>query len=393
MSLRSVPFLLLAALAGACTPGVTVPVLQPSLVSVPPDVQTIGVIDRSKPKNVGQAVLGALEGAATGEAIQADRQGAKEALAAATSTLDASPRFKVVTPNVDRREAESTIWDKPMDFERVRAICKQAHCDALLALEAFDSDSNLNIGGQAIDPHKAYSDVTVTRYTKVMASWRLYDAHHQAILDQLRGFSRDRSWDEHGDTLAAAKRQLPSQTDTVRKVGGIMGAAYAARIAPTYIYVTRYYYGSGSPGLKEGRNHVRAHDWKGAMTIWRRLLRSPDGKIAGRAQFNLALGYEVNGDLRQALAHAKKAAVTLHNSQTRSYVFTLEKRLGDQERLQQQMAAPPPAQQRMATPPPAQPQPLAVPGPQEGPPAQTPNNPPPPPAPAPDSGHTMSRPQ
>jgi len=386
MIARALPFVLLAALSSACVSSVTVSVLQPSLVQVPQDVRVIGVIDRSAPRNVGQTILGALEGAATGETIQADREGAKESLSAAVATLQDSPRFDVVVPNVDRRQADSGIFDKRLEFHTVRQICKQAHCDAMLALEAFDSDSSLNIGGHPIDRSRAYTDVTVQRDTRVLASWRLYDADHDRVLDQARDFNRHRTWDEHGDTLNAALRALPSQTESIRRVGGMMGTDYAMRIAPSWTRVMRYYYGSGSPELKQGKYHVRANDWEGAKGVWSALVSNPDSKVAGRAEFDLALAHEIDGDLQQALVHARKAAVLLHNSQSRQYVSILQGRIAAEARLQEQMAAPPPE-------PAAQPRPLAVPEqtkpPVHGPPPESAPQPPPPS----NGGATMSRPQ
>jgi len=311
-------------------------------VDVPADVQTIGVIDRSRPKNIGEGILGALEGAITGEAIMGDREGAEAALGNVAATLGESPRFEVVVPNVSADEADSGIFDKELDYRVVKKICRRAHCDALLALEAFDSDSYLDIDGNPIDDNKTYTDVTVSRHTKVLAAWRLYDADEDRILDETRDWTRTETWNNHGDTLAEARRGLPSQEYTIRYLGDIMGHDYGARIAPTWFDVTRYYYGKGSPELKEGKHYVRASDWEGAKKIWRGLLDHSDRKVRGRAEFNMALALEVDGALERALEHAKKAAVDLHNGRARQYVRILEWRIRDQERLEQQLSAPPP---------------------------------------------------
>jgi hypothetical protein len=282
-----------------------------------------------------------LEGAITGEAIMGDREGAESALRTLSYTLGESPRFEVVVPNVDSEQTDSGIFDRELDFRVVKRICRRHHCDALLALEAFDSDSHLHIDGDAIDEDKDYTDVTVSRDTRVLAAWRLYDADEDRILDSTREWTRSETWNHHGDTLADARRGLPSQEYTIRHLGDIMGRDYGARIAPTWFDVTRYYYGKGSPELKEGKRYVKAGDWEGARKIWRGLVDDPDRKVRGRARFNLALAFEVDGELERALDRAKKAAVDLHNGRSRDYVRILERRIRDQERLEEQLSLPP----------------------------------------------------
>lgn len=70
---RVVPLLILAA---GCNPSLRIQVLQPSLVTSPPEIQQLTVVDRSRAKNVGQGILGALEGAITGRPSEPTPTGA-----------------------------------------------------------------------------------------------------------------------------------------------------------------------------------------------------------------------------------------------------------------------------------------------------------------------------
>ncbi len=340
MTARPASLVLLAALASACAPAIRVPVLQPSLVTVPSDIQVIGVIDRSAPKNAGETVLGTIEGILTGEGIMGDREGAAQAVSAMVVALAESPRFQVVSPNVSRRDVGASLFDTQLDFRTVQRICRQAGCDALLSLEAFDSNSALTIDGNPIDPRRVYTDPTVTRDTRVLASWRLYDAHEDRILDEARDWARQRSWSNSADTLPVAIAGLPSQNDAMRMVGAGMGAEYSRRIAPTWVTLSRKYYGGGDPQLVEGKHYARASEWEGAKAIWQGLVDDPRPRVSGKAHYNLALAYEVEGDLPTALVHAKQAAVKLHNKRARDYVRTIDWRIADQKRLEQQLAPP-----------------------------------------------------
>lgn len=332
--------LLLAAATG-CRAHMNLQVLQPAAVTVPPEVQTLGVIDRSGAKNTGETILGVLEGAVTGESIGADREAARESLLQLTTTLSASPRFKVVTPNVNDKQAKSDIWDSKLDWPTAQRICEKAGCDALVVLEAIDSDTSLNVS-QAVDQATHAPEFTAQRDSRVLTAWRVYDVKNRVLLDEKRDYAYTQSWTEHDPSRQAAIGRLPSQADSIVYVAGRAGDLYAGRIAPTYRWVVRDYYVAGDNRLKDAKNHVKAQDWAGAAKIWTRMLENDDPKLRGKAEYDMALYWEREGDLQKAYSFAQKAAIDLHNGRARNYVQVLNNRMLDAARLEEQMKAPPP---------------------------------------------------
>lgn len=342
--------LVIALLGAACSPSIRLEVLQPSLVTSPPDIHTLAVVDRSRAKNVGQGILGALEGALTGEAIGADNEGRSRAMNEVVVGLRNSPRFDAAEVFVPRKELESSLFDTDLSWGTANRICKQARCQGIVALEAFDSDSSMDVRRRVEkdtnDEGKEIDRVVyeATRETRVVTAWRYYDVSRKRIIDDVRTFDRSRTWTERGDTRAQAVADLPDQAVTVAIVGGIAGAEYSRRIAPTYVWVTRSYYGSGDATLKLGKNHVKAMDWAGAADLWQTMFeQNPEPKLRGKAAFNLALASEREGDLRNAASWATEAAVLLANGKSRSYRSLLERRLADQLRLEEQMKLAAPA--------------------------------------------------
>lgn len=345
--------------AGGCHPTASLEVLRPADVPVPSYVQTLAVIDRSRASNAGQEVLGTIEGLLTGESILGDKEGRREAVSATASRLAQSPRFQTRVPPYNKDAFESNLFDKPMSWEAVERVCAASGADAVVALEAFDSDSSMR-DSSAVETstdsngREVRKTVwTAERSTRVLSGWRVYDPKSKSILDDQRSFPVANSWSGTGASKSAARAQLPAQADTVRMVGGLTGTRYAERIAPSYIYVSRDYYGgSGDDRMKEGKRRARMNDWQGAGELWAQAAESAvKPKVKGKAMFNQALALEVAGDLGPALDMAKEAGVILHNGRARSYVWALERRLSDARRLEQQMAPPPPEE----------PPPLAVP--------------------------------
>lgn len=370
--LAGIALVLGTALTSGCASKVYVPVLEPAMVNIPPEIQTVGIIDRSSPANLGESVLGTIEGVITGESILGDREGAAQAIDSLVVVLEQSPRFKVVIPSIDKKEADSGIFDKELSHRAVKKICKEAGCDALISLEAFDSDSNLSINGiqlpgQGGGPLRLPSDigsyvpngsteVTVSRDTKIITSWRMYDVAEDRILDETRDHNWYDTWDTTGATAEEAWQNVPTRERTVMDLAARSGYDYGRRIAPTWINVKRKYYGTGNSQLKLGKRHVKARDFEGAKEVWKDLLDSDNPRLRGKAEYDLALALEVEGALPRALARAKEAAVDLGTRRARIYVLILEDRVRDQEKLEAQLAPPPPEEEKKPeaqTPPPA----------------------------------------
>lgn len=365
-----------------CAHSVNLRVLDPADITLPADVKRIAVLDRHRPRNTGQAVLDVLEGIVTGEAVNMDREGARVAVSGVVERLAEGPRFDPAVPLIDRDQFPSDIFDRPLTQDQVRQICRQTGTDALLALDAFDSDLVVSMGTHTEVTTDSHGREIATLIhdavleSSVVASWRLYHPK-EGVLDEVRDWRRTNSWTASGRTPGAAQAGLIGAYDATAWVGRMSGRDYGARISPTWVWLERVYYGRGDPRLKEARHHVRANDWDGAEAIWTGLSEDPDPKVRGRALFNLALAHEVDGELYPARRTAKEAAVALHNGRARTYVRQLERRVEDRKVLKEQMAEEPePAPAPRPPAPPSPDAPLAVPAP-------TPAPPTPQPAPAP----------
>ncbi|MEN0061848.1 MAG: DUF6340 family protein [Myxococcota bacterium] len=326
-----------------CASTINLEVLQPAALAVPQNVQTLAVVDRSRAKNVGQGVLGVLEGALTGEAIGADTEGRVSARQGLANALGASPRFDVVTPDLKSKVVASSLFDAAgISWELAERICAQENCDGIVTLEAFDSDSFTDVDTRRVEEEvdgkeRVRTVYDVERRMSVLTSWQLYDVKNRQVLDNMRETSFARTWTATGDSEKQARRDLPPQTAMVRDVAYVAGEAYGRRIAPSYITVSRTYFSKGDDRFKAAKTRVRGLDWDGAATIWSELTQSSDPKTKGRAFFNLALYSEVVGDLDRAIEQAQKANQILDKGSTRRYVSTLSIRKADQARLADQM--------------------------------------------------------
>jgi hypothetical protein len=114
---------------------------------------------------------------------------------------------------------------------------------------------------------------------------------------------------------------------------------YGARISPTWYTVHREFYKKikKDANFATGSRRAQVNDWNGAVEAWSRAAQSRNAKVAGRAAFNLALAYEVLGDLDNAKRWVNKSYADFGNKKARRYAGILDQRQWEAQKLAQQL--------------------------------------------------------
>lgn len=181
--------LLLAGLSSCKTRSVYTNVLIPAEINVPQHIQTVGILNRSLPAK-GEGWSNFLEGFITGESIMADREGSYNTCKGLAFKVNTNPRFKaLLMEGEDMRGTGTKEFPIPLTWDEVDALCKKYNCDAIVALETFDSDIRLKTGSRVVERTVDGRTVNVTEYLadlsiRVNAGWRLYDNKNKQIIDQ-----------------------------------------------------------------------------------------------------------------------------------------------------------------------------------------------------------------
>jgi hypothetical protein len=76
--------------------------------------------------------------------------------------------------------------------------------------------------------------------------------------------------------------------------------------------------------------------WTEAINVWKNISNSDDKKIAGRANYNLAVAAEREGNLEVAMEYAKIARDTYKEKWSREYVRILNQRMQNRQKLKEQ---------------------------------------------------------
>ena len=314
-------------------------VLEPAPVNIPEYIKTAGIIDRSEPLDATKK-YDQIEKVATLEGSKLDEEGTKASVAGLTDELSRNDRFSEVKA-IEAGKAKSPgmgMFPPPLDWETVSAICKDNNVDALFSLELFDTDTKVSYQLKkstgttllgAVTGYEQQADMLTT----VKTGWRIYDPSGRNILDEI-AITRDLTFHSTGLTPAIALKALTDRKEAVKQVGTNAGMAFARRILPYQIRVTREYYVKGTNNFKIAMRKARTGSWDEAGELWMKETTNSSSKIAGRACYNMAIISEIKGSLDVGLEWARKSYEDYNNKNALHYINILKNRKAASEAIQ-----------------------------------------------------------
>jgi len=319
----------------------------PAEISVPTYVQRLLLVDRTAPQNEGLAII---EGILTGEAPFEVKNAAEATLTTVQQELNTSPRYEVIRARERLRGGLfAQTFPSPLTWEQVDNLCTQYGVDALLVLEKFSSDfvvtdkrkiikKTVGTGRDAreIEVEGVYMEGVAS----VSAGFRLYDPETRNIFDQVN-YDKTNLWSAEAETRTQAAAMLIDKVRASQHVGRMAGASYAHRIAPMSVSIGRTMYEKpkSNPALAKGSRLAQVGQWEEAMDTWQLgLIQNNDSKTGARLCYNLALGYEVMGDLEEAKFWAGKAFTDYGYKKGRTYAQEISRRIRQEEIVREQLA-------------------------------------------------------
>ncbi len=324
---------------------VTLNALRPAEITFDPSVNTILIVDRTK---FDKKAVNIIEGILTGELPQEDLAGIQSFISAFQLQLNQSPRLnaKIATEKLTGNSVTSA-FPTQLSWSRVNQLCRKYNAQVLLALEIYDSDMLITDGKRVVE-RTIKSDSTervvkVDEYyaegvANITIGLKLYDPENETIVDR-QLFKRSNSWEAAADSKREALAKLINKGDANRYLSEAVGSSYAYRVAPMTIQITRSFRGKHkkAPELERGSRHADVGNWDMARRVWESGIRNAPKKQQGYFAYNIALAYEVMGDLQSAREWAQKAYTQYGNKDARNYSYTLSNRMADETKLQQQM--------------------------------------------------------
>ncbi len=318
----------------------------PAEITVPTYVQRLLLVDRTAPQSEGFSII---EGILTGEAPFEVKNAAEATLTTVQQELNTSPRYEVIRARERLRGGLfAQTFPTPLTWEQIESLCRQYQVDAVLVLEKFSSDFIITdkkkmvkktIGTGNDSKQIEVEGIYMEGLASVSAGFRFYDPETRNIFDQVN-YDKTNLWSAEAETRTQDAAMLIDKVRATQFVGRMAGASYAKRIAPMNVSISRTMYEKpkSNPSLAKGSRLAQVGQWEEAIEAWHEgLNQMNERKTGGRLSYNIALGYEVMGDLQEARIWAGKAFTDYGYKKGRTYAREISRIMIQEAIVQEQL--------------------------------------------------------
>jgi hypothetical protein len=318
-------------------------VMEPAPVCIPASIKSVALVNRSQASSASHTI-DAIHKVLSLESNDLQQTGARSSLRGLGDELMKNTRFTEVKPlNRELTSFGAGVFPSALPWDSVEMICRENNTDALFSLELFDTETKLNYAASPTrvnlgSVNLPVIDHQVNMTTFIKTGWRIYDPSTRLILDEYI-IGRDISFSGSALNPAVAASALVGRKEAVTEVGNRAGQAYAARILPYWIRVSRDYFVSGNENFKTAKRKAQSGNWDGAGEVWLQEAKNPNGRLAGRACYNMAIISEINGNLDGAVQWAQKSYEDYRNRLALYYLNILRNRQRKNEVLKSQTVA------------------------------------------------------
>ena len=224
---------------------------------------------------------------------------------------------------------KNAFISRPMDWLEAERLCNTFNTDAVLSMDYFKTSIATNYKSETLYDEsddryfKAYMAVLAIQYE---ALFRVYDPATKKIIDQT--VIKDTLWwDDAELSNKALFDRMTSVKDALVESGIAIALDYSDKISTQWRNDMRKYYYSGNSFFEEASLYAKKSEWEQALNLWLAVAEKARGKaLQSKAQFNVALAYEMLGDINQAIAWGLKSYESYYRPLTVEYLNILKKR-------------------------------------------------------------------
>lgn len=259
-----------------------------------------------------------------------DVQMADTTLKALGELLFESGRYDYVIPEARFLKASSGARPAPeLSWNEVSALTDTFETDALLSLDFLRTNVVTDFRSDTyMRPYEEgfYSAVVANMKIQYEALFRIYYPETKQIV--LREFIRDTLyWEDTDVTVRDLFGRFTPVKQALTETGIAIALDLSEKIAVRWRPERRRYFIIGNSELKQGNQAAAAGDWQKAVSFWKEAaVQSRSNAAKSKAMLNTALGYEILGDIEQAIDWALESYETMYRPLTYEYLETLKRR-------------------------------------------------------------------
>ncbi len=300
---------------------------------LPADIQSITLMNRSMTRQFSNFREDSLQNYFYRNSYQLskiilDSAACDTTLRALAALLFESGRYDVVIPvdrNINRSLSFAEIPDT-LSQAQVSQICKNYNTDALMVLERFSTKVMADYTSEKIvsdNPgyyYKNYASLDLN----YNAFLRIYKPGEKEVVKTI-DLNDTIYWEASDYTNERLFKQMPTIKQALINAGIKVALDVDNKLSPDWIADERGYFIFSEKNDK-GQQLMQKDSVAEAEKYWGELAKSKNKNIRSKAEFNLALASELNGDLDSAIKWGLKSYYTFYRHQTEAYLKKLQER-------------------------------------------------------------------
>lgn len=192
---------------------------------------------------------------------------------------------------------------KPLDLneDNVKNLCLRHHANAILSLDKITVNDKLS---------EQYLADSYSYLAALELQFKTYWSIH--YFDKSPGtsiqFNDTSYWESESYVRRNTISSLPKRTDALIDGALDVGHNSTNRFVPYWEKVDRYFFNPNNRLMKQGMDSVYVKNWKSAINSWETALNyNKSIRIKAQASNNIAIAYEITGDVDKALEYATKS--------------------------------------------------------------------------------------
>lgn len=223
-------------------------------------------------------------------------------LGALTEDLDGKDFFASVQliPNTINKGTEF-FRSEGLTAEKVKELCREKHVNVILSLDKMKVNDDLTE-----DYLTETSTFIGTLELKFETFWSIHYLNKPEVTSVQ--FTDTVFWESESYQRKKAMSDLPNRNDALVDGALNVGHKTVNRFVPYWDKVDRYFFNPRNKLMKQAMDSVYVKNWKSAISLWEaEYNKSKNTWIQAQAANNIAIGYEITGNLDKALEYAANA--------------------------------------------------------------------------------------
>jgi len=250
-----------------------------------------------------------------------------------------SGRFDFVIPKNRFLEAQkNSFFTSTMPWEEVKTLCETFQTDAVLSIDMYSTRivTNYKTEDYFNPEFNQFVSASIAQMGVIYeALFRMYDPLEEKIV-ATEFFKDTLVWEDSDNSASELFRHFTPVKQALAEAGIAAALDFAEKISPSWREETRPFYVKGDDNLKSAGTLIDSARWNEAIALWKKTVEETGSKSTkSKAQLNIAIAYEIQGDIENAISWALKSYETMYRPITYQYLELLEKRKKELEKLKQ----------------------------------------------------------